>query len=45
MICGRQRLGKYKYKHKHKHKYKDKYKNIGQPIMLYVFGKEMTKGV
>ena len=47
MICARKGLRKFKYKDKHKDKYndKDKYKNIGQPMMLYVFGKEMTKGV
>ena len=43
MICGRQDLRKYKYRQKHK--YKDKYKNCRLPMMLYVFGKEMTMGV
>ena len=54
MICGRQGLRKYKDKDKdkHKEKYIDKYRQTEQtdrttdrPMMLYVFGKEMTTGV
>ena len=46
MICGRQGLENRNTNTNTKTTtYNDKYKNNRQPMMLYVFGKEMTKEV